>query len=91
MSALPSTVSILPTLMQAKINVCNLIQQITLSPKPSYAINGQNVQWTEYFKTLTDQLAVINQQIQVAGGPFELQTQMVPAGGAGNGYWGGGL
>ena len=83
--------SVLDTLIQAKANVCNLIQLITLTPKPSYSINGQNVQWTEYFKTLTDQLAVINQQIQVAGGCFELQTQAVPAGSSSSGYWGAGL
>jgi hypothetical protein len=85
----PNMASILPTLQQAKINVCNLIQLITLSPKPTYSINGQSVQWTEYFRTLTDQLAVLNQQIQVAGGPIELQTQAIPAGSAANGYFGG--
>jgi len=82
--------SILNTLTTARTNVANLLATITANPKPSYAINGQSVQWTEYYKVLLESLKTLNEQIQVAGGPFELQTQEAPSSGAvgsGIGWW----
>lgn len=87
----PSTANVLPMLIQSKLNIISLIQQITTQRKPDYSINGQSVQNAQYLRILMEQLPLINKQIQVAGGPIELQTQAIPAGGAGNGYWGGGL
>lgn len=85
----PSYSSSIPVLAQARSNICNLLALISTNPKPTYSINGQSVQWTEYFKMLTESLKTINEQIQVAGGPFELQTQAIGTGAAGNGYFAG--
>jgi hypothetical protein len=74
--------SVLTTLQTAKSNVCNLIALITANPKPTYSINGQSVQWESYYRTLTESLKTLNEQIQVAGGPFELQTQAAPISGS---------
>lgn len=51
-------------LQTAYENVCQIIADITASPKPTYNIDGQNVQWTEYLKMLLEQqknlLAALN-------------------------------
>lgn len=74
----------LASLQQTKAQVLADLAAITANPKPSYSINGQNVQWTEYFDRLTGRVAELNRLIQVEGGPFELQTQAA-TGGAGGG------
>lgn len=43
--------------------------------KPSYSINGQAVDHTEYRKSLYDELAMIEQRILAAEGPIEVETQ----------------
>jgi hypothetical protein len=77
----------LAALQQAYSNVCNLLVVITTRPKPTYSIDGQNVSWETYYKTLTEQQKALNEQIQIAGGVFELQTQMIPGGGGVPGIW----
>ncbi len=47
----------------------NYIQQLldlstSANRKLSYSIDGQSVSWTEYQKFLTEQLALVNAQIQ---------------------------
>lgn len=83
----PSYSNSLPTLIQARTNLVNLIQLVTAQAKPDYSVNGQSVQWGNYLKILMEQLPLINQQIQVAGGPIELQTQAIGTGSTANGYW----
>jgi hypothetical protein len=53
------------------------IVEITASPKPSYNVNGQQVAWTEYLKTLREQLAEINKLIAEGDGtPWEAEMQV---------------
>lgn len=47
------------------------IAEITASPKPSYDVDGQKVQWSEYLKQLQDVVAWCDQQT-AAGEPFEI-------------------
>lgn len=53
------------------------LYQVTYGAKPSYAIDGENVQWTEWRDRAMDKLDSLNRLIQVAGGPFEIRTQGV--------------
>ena len=59
----------------------NLIQQkldLTLNPKPTYNIDGQQIEWTAYLKYLDNALTDIMKIIQVYEGPYEETTQFLP-------------
>jgi len=43
--------------------------------KPSYSIDGQQVDHVAYRKSLYEELALLNQQISILQGPFEEQAQ----------------
>ena len=45
--------------------------------KPSYSIDGQQVDHVAYRKSLYEELALLNQQITILQGPFEEQSQAV--------------
>ncbi len=45
--------------------------------KPSYSIDGQQVDHVAYRKSLYDELRELNQQITILQGPFEEQGQAV--------------
>jgi hypothetical protein len=45
--------------------------------KPSYSIDGQEVDHVAYRKSLYDELRELNRQIAVLQGPFEVQGQAV--------------
>ena len=45
--------------------------------KPSYTIDGQQVDHVAYRKSLYDELRELNQQITILQGPFEEQGQAV--------------
>ncbi|MBC8291475.1 MAG: hypothetical protein H8E37_14330 [Planctomycetes bacterium] len=59
-----------------KANVLAILVDLTENPKPTYTIDGQKVAWAEYFKTLTDQLAVIDEQL-TSEDPFEIIQQAI--------------
>ena len=52
--------------------LANLVA-ITANPKPSYDIDGQEVEWTEYQKMLQDQVAWADKQL-AAETPFEIHS-----------------
>lgn len=52
--------------------LANLVA-ITANPKPSYDIDGQEVEWTEYQKMLQDQVAWVDGQLAAAS-PFEIHS-----------------
>lgn len=52
--------------------LANLVA-ITENPKPTYDIDGQEVEWTEYQKMLQDQVAWVDGQLAVAS-PFEIHS-----------------
>ena len=49
----------LENLQTAYEQVCANLVAITATPKPSYNIDGQDVDWTEYMKMLTEQLEAL--------------------------------
>ena len=51
-----------------------LLVDLTENPKPSYNIDGQEVEWTEYRRSLMLDLKEINQQI-AANTVFEVHSQ----------------
>lgn len=59
-----------------KANVLAILVDLTENPKPTYTIDGQTVAWADYFKTLTDQLAVIDEQL-TSEDPFEIIQQAI--------------
>ena len=40
-----------------------MIAEMTANPKPSYAVDGQSVQWTDYLKQLRATVEWCDQQI----------------------------
>lgn len=64
----------LENLTTARDQIAANLVEITASPKPSYDIDGQRVEWTDYFKALTDQLARMNELLNGAE-PFEEVSQ----------------
>lgn len=51
-----------------------ILAEITVSPKPSYNIDGQAVSWTEYRESLQRTIDWCNQQA-ISEEPFEIHTQ----------------
>ena len=47
------------------------IAEITAAPKPTYSIDGQEIKWTEYLKSLRETAAWIEQQLN-SQQPFEI-------------------
>jgi len=68
--------AVIDDLTAAKAQVAANLKAITLAPKPSYSIDGENVSWSELFASYTEQLANLNRLIQEEGGPFSIATKM---------------
>ena len=47
------------------------IAEITAAPKPTYSIDGQEIQWAEYLKSLRETAAWIEQRLN-SQEPFEI-------------------
>ena len=60
-------------LATAKSNFLAKLAEISVSPKPSYVVDGQSVSWTEYYKFLTTAIADIN-ALTNDETPFEIHT-----------------
>ena len=69
---MPTTAEQLETIKSQTL--ANIVA-ITASPKPTYNIDGQEVEWSEYLKQLQETLAWVNEQLVQAGGPYEVHTQ----------------
>lgn len=46
-----------------KAQTLDLIEEITLHPKPSYMIDGQSIQWSAYLTNLKDTVTWCNQEL----------------------------
>lgn len=62
-------------LKTARDNVAARIKEITASPKPSYEIDGQSVDWNDYLKTLLGALKDIDEAITDRD-PYFITTQV---------------
>lgn len=68
--------TVLAALQQAQQNIANNIQEMTLKPKPSYNIDGVSYSWSELYNTYMQQMKELEQSIQRAGGPFQLESTL---------------
>ncbi len=48
------------------------IEEITAAPKPTYSIDGQEVKWAEYLKSLRESVDWIDQLERKSQAPFEI-------------------
>lgn len=71
-------VAVLTKLYEARDNLLKQKLELSLSPKPSYNIDGQDVKWTEYLKYLDGALKSIFDTISLYEGPYEESTQYCP-------------
>lgn len=60
--------------MTARDNVAARLAEVTASPRPNYAVDGESYEWADYVAMLTEQLENLDKAIQRAGGPFELRS-----------------
>lgn len=51
------------------------LTEITAEPKPSYIIDGQNIQWSAYRDALWNQLREIKAEIKSLSAPVEVLTR----------------
>ena len=58
-----------------KTQTLAIIVTITASPKPTYNIDGQEVEWAEYLAQLQSTIAWVDKQAVQAGGPYEVHSQ----------------
>lgn len=65
--------TVLENLQTAKENLAAKIAEVTLDPKPSYAIDGQSVQWESYLAMLINQQEKLNELINLLD-PYEIPT-----------------
>lgn len=63
----PTTLATIMAQLEAKL------LEATLSPKPSYTIDGQSVQWNEYLKMLMDAMKEVSELIAIAS-PVEVRS-----------------
>jgi hypothetical protein len=57
-----------------KSQTLELIQQITLHPKPSYTMDGQQISWTEYLAQLRSTVEWCDEQL-TGQQPYEIRSQ----------------
>lgn len=64
----------LANLTTIRSNLLSALATASASPKISYNIDGQSVDYNTYYESLWRQLEQVNKQISTAGGPFEVET-----------------
>lgn len=83
----PTPSSLLPQLQSQLAQTLNLISLLIAIPGPTYNVDGQSVDKNGYLRELRETVKFLNEQIQINGGPFEMQTQALPGGGSGGAIW----
>ena len=54
-----------------KANLLTALATESASPKPSYSVDGQSVDWNGYRASLLAQIASLNALLSTEAGPFE--------------------
>lgn len=68
----------LTNLTTIRTNLLAKLATESSSPKVSYSIDGQSVNYNQWYKMMWEQLESVDKQIASAGGPFEVRTIGVP-------------
>lgn len=58
-----------------KANALANLASITASPKPSYAVEGRTINWTEYHRELQALVKWCDEQAAADEGPYEIVSQ----------------
>ncbi len=61
-------------LRQIKGQILDLVAEYTVNPKPSYSLDGQSVNWTDWFQAMMARVREIDEMIAETE-PFEFHTQ----------------
>ncbi len=61
-------------LQQTITNITQALANLSISPKPSYSVDGVSYSWESLFSMLTDKLKVLRQEVQAEDGAFEIIT-----------------
>ncbi len=61
-----------------KSNLLTALATESASPKPSYSIDGQQVDWNGYRASLLKQIADLDAILAAAAGPWEVADVMLP-------------
>ncbi len=56
-------------------NLIRVRAEASANPKPTYNINGQQVDWVGYYQFLSSEITRVQSQIADNEGPFEVVTQ----------------
>lgn len=64
----------LQNLQTAYANYTAILAEITVSPKPSYTLDGETYNWMEYQQFILDKVLLLEEAIQRAGGNFEFRS-----------------
>lgn len=64
----------LENLITIRSNMLTKLASESSSPKKSYSIDGQSVDYNGWYRMMWQQLENVNKQIVAAGGPFEVET-----------------
>ncbi len=59
-----------------KSNILASVVEYTANPKPSYILDGQEVEWTEWFEAMMQRVKEIDELI-AAEEPYEIMSQGV--------------
>lgn len=59
-------------LMAALLSIQQQLQQMCVSPKPSYGADGVSISWGEHFRNLVEMQAELRKQIQAEDGAWEV-------------------
>ena len=70
--------AVLAKLYTTRDNLLNQKLELSLSPKPSYNIDGQDIKWTEYLRYLDGALKDILDTIALYEGPYEETSTLEP-------------
>jgi len=68
----------LENLNTIRSNILAKLASESSSPKASYSIDGQSVDYNGWYQAMWSQLQQVNKQINSAGGPFEVETIGAP-------------
>ena len=64
----------LENLATIRSNILTKLASEPSSPKVSYSIDGQTVNYNDWYRMMWGQLQEVNKQIAASGGPFEVET-----------------
>ncbi len=66
--------TLVENLTTAQNNIGVLLASMTANPQPNYSLDGESYSWADYLAMLLEKQKQIAEAIQIAGGPFDVQS-----------------